>query len=113
MGQTSTLKPIGPIQAVSVTNVASAPITVAAFTDNERVNFAAFQNSGATDVIAQFGKVGKCPTPVFPVPATPGGVPLGAVFLHANMVLPLIVETPEGPFDVIFFGAAAGPSFKY
>jgi hypothetical protein len=52
------------------------------------------------------GQVGKCPAAVFPAV----GVPANTFVLPANMPVPMIVQTPRGPFDVNMIGSAAGPA---
>lgn len=106
MALTPSSKPIGPSQALSVGAASVGPITLAAFNDGEPVNFAAFLNTGATQVAVQMGQKGTTPAATFPAPGTPSN----CFVLPAAMQAPMIVETPRGPFDVTMIGSAAGPS---
>jgi len=109
MAQTVSLKPIGQSQVLSVANANAGPITLAAFSDTEPVNFAAFLNTGATIVAVQMGQKGTTPAATFPAVGTPSN----CFILPAAMQMPIVVSTPRGPFDVNMFGSAAGPSLVY
>lgn len=109
MAQTVSLKPIGATQALSVGAASHAAVTVSAFNDSETVNFAAFLNTGANPVAVQMGQQGKAPAATVPVDGTPG---TGFV-LPAAMQMPVVVETPRGPFDVTMIGTVAGPAIVY
>lgn len=102
----------GPVHALSVTNTQHASVEVNP--TNKEACFAAFQNSGAVDVVAIVGPKFATPanaTLVFPVDGTPT-VP-NAFFLHANAQQPLVISVPANGFDVSMIGAAAGPSIVY
>jgi hypothetical protein len=109
MAQTVTFKPIGPTQALAVGAASTGPVTVSAFTDGELVNFASFLNTGTNPVAVQMGQTGKTPAAVLPV----AGTPANTFVLPASMVVPMIVETPRGPFDVNMIGTVAGPALVY
>lgn len=109
MAQTVSLKPVGPTQALSVTNASHAAVTVSAFNDVDPVVFAAFLNTGTNPVAVQMAQTGKAPVAVLPVDGTPGNT----FVLPASMQMPVVVECPRAPFDVTMIGTVAGPAIVY
>jgi hypothetical protein len=121
MSFSEALRVVGPVVTLSVGIGAHAQITVKPFDGgNDQVNYAAFQNTGATTVAVTVAPATTTTiqTPVFPVDGTNQGKSGEFVIVLAPaMQLPQVYAVPGSGggagFNVAAIGSAAGPSIIY
>lgn len=97
MANTTVIRPAGKTVALSVTNTVHAS-TLVANSINDQVNFAAFQNTGASPVAIAFSATSPAPNATFPVDGT-----VGDYVLPANMSYPVTLAVPVGNYPATGF----------
>lgn len=105
MASTSIMRPIGPTQALSVTNTIHTPVLLTLFT-NDQCNFMAAINVGTVAVAYKVSQTGV--NAVLPVDGTPGDFVLPPL-----MEFPIIISIPALNPQVTAIAAAIGPTMCY
>lgn len=113
MAQSIVVRSIGPTYALSVTASQHAAVGIVPL-NRDICNFAAFTNSGATDICITWSPYNTTPATealVFPVDGTPT-IP-NSFIIRAATIVPVIIAVPANGFCLSAIGSGAGPSILY
>lgn len=105
MASTSIMRPIGPTQALSVTNTSHVAVALTFYT-NDQCNFMAALNVGTVSAAYRVTQTGSAA--VMPVDGTQGDFVLPPL-----MEFPIIISIPAMNPQVTAIASAAGPTMCY